>query len=309
MHAFNYKSRQWITKMGLAVLLLSFGSNAAYAQINVFACEPEWAALTQQLGGNAVKVFSATTNQQDPHHIQARPSLIAKVRRADLLVCTGADLEVGWLPLLLRKSGNGKILSGQAGHFMAADQVVLLEKPAVLDRSLGDIHAAGNPHIHLDPHRIQQIANALTLRLIKIDPANRSLYQQNGQHFTQQWQQAIKKWQQKAQILRGKRIVVSHNSWVYLEQWLGLKKVATLEPKPGIPPSSSHLSKLLTQLKQNSAHMILTASYQNDRSARWLAKKTGMPSIELAFGPAENETLLQWFEQIVNQLVKVAHES
>ncbi len=177
---------QWITKMGLAVLLLSFGSSAAYAKINVFACEPEWAALTQQLGGNAVKVFSATTAQQDPHHIQARPSLIAKARRADLLVCTGAELEVGWLPLLLRKSGNGKILSGQVGHFMAADQVDLLEKPAVLDRNLGDIHASGNPHIHLDPRRIQQIANALTQRLANVDPANRVLYQKNGQHFTQQ---------------------------------------------------------------------------------------------------------------------------
>lgn len=305
MHSFIYKSRQWIAQMGLVLLLLSLGSTVAYAQINVFACEPEWAALTQQLGGKAVKVFSATTNQQDPHHIQARPSLIAKVRRADLLVCTGAELEVGWLPLLLRKSGNGKILSGQAGHFMAADQVVLLEKPAVLDRALGDIHAAGNPHIHLDPHRIQQIANALTQRLVKIDPANRSLYQENGQQFTQQWQQAIKKWQQTALVLRGKRIVVSHNSWVYLEQWLGLNKVATLEPKPGIPASSAHLSKLLMQLRQSPAHMILTASYQNNQSARWLTKKTAIPSVELVFSPAKNETMMQWFEQIVSQLIKV----
>lgn len=296
---------QWITKMGLAVLLFSFGSNAAYAQINVFACEPEWAALTQQLGGTAVKVFSATTNQQDPHYIQARPSLIAKVRRADLLVCTGADLEVGWLPLLLRKSGNAKVLPGQIGHFMAADQVTLLEKPAVLDRSQGDVHAAGNPHIHLDPLRIQKIANALTQRLIKIDPANSTLYQQNGQDFTQQWQQAIKKWHQAAKVLRGKRVVVSHNSWVYLEQWLGLKRVATLEPKPGVPPSSRHLSKVLTQLKQSPAAMILTASYQNNQSARWLVKKTAIPSIELTFSPAKNETLIEWFDQIVSQLIKV----
>ncbi len=298
-------SYQWIIKIGLVVFLLSFGSNAAYAKINVFACEPEWAALAQQLGGTAVKVFSATTNQQDPHHIQARPSLIAKVRRADLLVCTGADLEVGWLPLLLRKSGNGKILSGQIGHFMAAEQVTLLEKPTVLDRSLGDIHAAGNPHIHFDPRRIQKIAHALTERLIEIDPANSPLYQQNERDFTQQWQQAIKKWQQTAKDLRGKRIVVSHNSWVYLEQWLELNKVATLEPKPGIPPSSTHLSKVLAQLKQNPAAMILTATYQNNQSARWLEKKTAIPSIELAFGPAKNETLVQWFGQVVELLDKV----
>ncbi|MBV1877465.1 MAG: zinc ABC transporter substrate-binding protein [Pseudomonadales bacterium] len=294
-----------ITKIGLAVVLFSLCANAAYAQINVFACEPEWAALTQQLGGTAVKVFSATTSQQDPHHIQARPSLIARVRRADLLVCTGADLEVGWLPLLLRKSGNGKILPGQRGHFMAADQVALLEKPAVLDRSLGDIHAAGNPHIHFDPRRMQKIASALSQRLIIIDPANSALYQQNQQDFTQQWQQALKKWQQTAKALHGTKIVVSHNSWVYLEQWLGLIKVATLEPKPGIPPSSAHLSTVLTQLKRNPAAMILTASYQNNQAARWLEKKTAIPSIELAFGPAKNETLVQWFEQIVELLVKV----
>ncbi|MEY8247686.1 MAG: zinc ABC transporter substrate-binding protein [Bermanella sp.] len=295
---------RWLTKMGVAVLLFSFGSHVAYAKINVFACEPEWAALTQQLGGAAVKVFSATTNRQDPHHIQARPSLIAKVRRADLLVCTGADLEVGWLPLLLRKSGNDKILSGQLGHFMAAEQVTLLEKPALLDRSLGDIHAAGNPHVHFDPHRMQKIARALSQRLINIDPANSALYQKNEQDFTRQWQQAIQQWQQTARDLHGQRIVVSHNNWVYLEQWLGLKRVATLEQKPGVQASSRHLSKVLAQLKQNPASMILTASYQNKQSARWLLKKTAIASIELAFSPAENETLVQWFGQVVGQLLK-----
>ncbi|MBL4583360.1 MAG: zinc ABC transporter substrate-binding protein [Pseudomonadales bacterium] len=295
---------QWMTKMGLAVLLFSFGANATYAQINVFACEPEWAALTRQLGGTAVKVFSATTNQQDPHHIQARPSLIAKVRRADLLVCTGADLEIGWLPLLLRKSGNGNILAGTPGHFMASDYVELLEKRAVLDRAMGDIHAAGNPHIHFDPQRIQLIANVLTQRLIKIDPANKTLYRQNGQDFSQQWQQAIKGWHRAAKALRGTKIVVGHNNWVYLEQWLGLVKVATLEPKPGIPPTSRHLGKVLAQLKQNPAAMILISSAQNDKSARWLEKRTAIPRIELAFGPAKNKTLEQWFGQIVAQLVK-----
>jgi zinc/manganese transport system substrate-binding protein len=297
---------QWITKMVLAVLLFAFGLNTAYAQLNVFACEPEWAALTQQLGGRAVKVFRATTHQQDPHYIQARPSLIAKVRRADLLVCTGADLEVGWLPLLLRRSGNGKVLAGKTGHFMAAEQVLLLEKPAILDRSLGDLHVPGNPHIHLDPRRIQKIAKALTQRLIKIDPDNSRLYQENGQNFTQQWQQSIKEWRQQATALQGKRIVVSHNSWVYLEQWLGLKRAAILEPKPGIPPSSSHLSHVLTALKQKPATMILTASYQNSQAARWLSKKVDIPNIELAFGPAKNESLDQWFGQIVSQLLKTS---
>ena len=287
-----------------SLMLLSLCSNAAYAQLNVFTCEPEWAALTKALGGNAVKVYSATTAQQDPHHIQARPSLIAKVRRADLLVCTGAELEVGWLPLLLRKSGNGNIQPNSMGYFMAADHISLLEKPVVLDRSLGDIHAAGNPHFHFDPKRILQIAGALTMRLEKIDPANAERYQKNGLDFSREWTQAMGRWEQQFKALRGKRIVVSHNSWVYLEQWLGLIKVATLEPKPGIPPGSGHLSKVLSELKQNPADMILYADYQSDKPARWLSQKTGIPIVALPFSVAEKESLEQWFERFLNQLLK-----
>ncbi|PCJ88068.1 MAG: zinc ABC transporter substrate-binding protein [Thiotrichaceae bacterium] len=291
--------------VGFTALLLSLSSHAAYAQINVFACEPEWAALARMLGGDAVNVYSATTAQQDPHHIQARPSLIAKVRRADLLVCTGADLEVGWLPLLLRKSGNGNIQPNSTGHFMAADYVSLLEKPTVLDRSLGDIHAAGNPHFHLDPYRILQIAKALALRLEKIDPVNSVFYQKKLLDFTREWNQAITQWKQRAEPLQGKRIVVSHNSWIYLEQWLGLKKVATLEPKPGVPASSTHLGKVLNRLKQNPADMILYASYQSNKSARWLAQKTGLPVVALPFSAAEKENLIQWFDRLLNQLLQV----
>ena len=298
---------QWIKKrVLLALLILPFCSLNAYAQINVFACEPEWAALAQALGGDAVKVYRATTAQQDPHYIQARPSLIAKIRRADIIVCTGADLEVGWLPLLLRKSGNALVQPGREGHFMAADYVSLLQKPATLDRSLGDIHAAGNPHFHLDPHRMAQIAQALAQTLVKIDNKNQLHYQDNLQTFNRQWQQAITQWQQRTQALRGKRIVVSHNSWVYLEQWLGLVQVATLEPKPGIAASSAHLSKVLAMLEQSPANMLLYASYQSDKSARWLSQKTAIPSVALAFGPAKEESLIEWFDGLINQLLSAA---
>lgn len=294
---------QWIKKQWFRVLLLSLCSNTVYAQLNIFACEPEWASLTRILAGNAAKVYSATTAQQDPHHIQARPSLIAKVRRAELLVCTGAELELGWLPLLLRKSGNGNIQPNQPGYFMATDQVSLLEKPTVLDRSLGDIHVAGNPHIHLDPYRIQRVAKALTATLIKIDPTNNLHYQKNLQSFTLEWQQAISRWERQTQVLRGKRIVVSHNSWIYLESWLGLERVATLEPKPGIPPSSKHLGRVLIRLKQSPANMILYADYQNDKPAGWLSQKTGLPVVGLPFSPADKENLIQWFDRLLNQLL------
>jgi zinc/manganese transport system substrate-binding protein len=289
----------------LLLLILPFFAHHTSAQINIFACEPEWATLSQALGTDKVKVTSATTAMQDPHHIQARPSLIAKMRRADLLVCTGADLEVGWLPLLLRKSGNGSVQPGQTGHFMAADYVTLLEKPTLLDRSLGDIHAAGNPHFHVDPERMLKVSIALADTLSKVDPANQSHYQNNLATFTQQWQQAIQQWQQRSQSLRGARIVVSHNNWVYLESWLGLTQVATLEPKPGIPASSSHLGKVLTKLNQNPADLLLYASYQSDKSARWLTQKTKISAVALPLSPSKDETLTQWFDRLLNQLLSV----
>ena len=294
----HLKKRHWLT-----VLLLTLCSSTAYAQLNIFACEPEWAALTRTLAGKGSKVYSATTDQQDPHHIQARPSLIAKVRRADLLVCTGAELEVGWLPLLLRKSGNAKIQPGQVGYFMATDHVSMLEKPTVLDRSLGDIHAAGNPHVHLDPYRIEQVAVALASSLIKVDPSNEKDYQENLRIFTLEWRNAISQWEKQAERLRGKRIVVNHNNWVYLEGWLGLERLAVLESRPGIAPSSSHLAEVLTQLSANPADMILLASYQNDKPALWLSKKTGLRVVSLPFSPSDKENLIQWFDRLLQQLL------
>lgn len=275
----------------------------AQAQINVFTCEPEWAALTQALGGGNVAVTSATTAMQDPHHIQARPSLISKVRQADFLVCTGAGLEEGWLPLLLRKSGNPNVQLGQIGQFMAANYTQLLEKPTILDRSQGHIHSAGNPHFHLDPARIISIAPALTDALINVDPANQLQYQTNLALFTQQWQQAMKRWKQISQPLQGKRVVVSHNNWGYLLRWLGMERIATLEPLPGVPPSSAHLSKLLAKQKQIPADMILNASYQNARPARWLSEHASIPIATLPLSPSVNESLFQWFDRLLNQIL------
>ncbi|MCW8932129.1 MAG: zinc ABC transporter substrate-binding protein [Gammaproteobacteria bacterium] len=289
----------------LVMLVLVISSGNSYSEINVFACEPEWASLVKTLGGNKVSVFSATTALQDPHHIQARPSLIAKARRADLLACTGAELEVGWLPLLLRKSGNGKIMPDKSGYFMSSDHVTLLEKPKLLDRSQGDVHADGNPHIHLDPHRITQVAKALFNTLSSIDPDNHDYYQKNWMNFKDTWTKAIKKWELQSQSLSGKKIVVNHNSWVYLEDWLNLKRVATLEPKPGIAPSSTHLAQVLSQLKQNQADMILYATYQDSKAVHWLEEKTNIPVVALPFSVSNDETLFQWYEKIINQLMSI----
>ncbi len=272
--------------------------------LNVFACEPEWAALATQLGGDRLSIYSATSAKQDPHHIQARPSLIAKARNADLLICTGAELEIGWLPILLRKAGNGKIMPSQPGHFSAAEHVQLLEQATRLDRSMGDVHAAGNPHFHLDPYRIKQIALGLSKTLREIDPVYQTHYQHQLTLFIQRFDSSIAKWEALAKPLQGKKIVVHHDTWIYLEQWLNFDKVATLEAKSGIPPSSTHLSQVLEKIRATQADFIIHTDYQNDRAARWLSEKTNIPVISLSSSVANGEDIFQWFDGLINALLE-----
>ena len=189
--------------VALLVAASSWLTAPAHAALRVLACEPEWGALVQELGGPLVDVSVATTALQDPHQIQARPSLIARARNADLLVCTGAELEVGWLPVLLQQSGNAKIQPGQPGNFAAADVVRKLDVPAQVDRSQGDVHAAGNPHIQTDPRNIARVATALTARLQQLDAGNAGAYADRAKDFQQRWQQAMARWAAKAAPLQG----------------------------------------------------------------------------------------------------------
>ncbi|EDN67981.1 conserved hypothetical protein [Beggiatoa sp. PS] len=286
------------------VLIIAFAQPAT-AKLNVFACEPEWGALAKELGDHALNIYTATTGKQDPHHIQARPSLLAKARRADLLICTGAELEIGWLPILLRKTGNPRIQPGRLGYFMATDYVRLRDIPSYLDRSEGDIHASGNPHIQTDPRNIARVAKALAQRLGELDSANAAHYQNHYQNFEQRWQAALQRWEKLAAVLKGVPLVVHHNSWVYLEHWLGLKEIATLEPKPGIPPSSWHLAQILKQLKSQPAKMIIYAAYQESRPAHWLSQKAGLPVVELPFtvgGTTEASDLFTLFDETLKRL-------
>jgi zinc/manganese transport system substrate-binding protein len=239
-----------------ALCLLAFAS-PAQAALRVFACEPEWGALAQALGGNLVEVSVATSALQDSHQIQARPSLISRMRSADLLVCTGAELEIGWLPVLLSQSGNAKVQPGQPGYFEAARHVRLLEIPTSVDRSQGDVHAAGNPHIQTDPRNIAAVATALSARLQQLDAPHAGEYQARGTEFSQKWQQAIARWSQQAAPLRGLTVVSQHKAFAYLYDWLGLREIAVLEPKPGVEPSAAHLQQVLATLKATPARMVL----------------------------------------------------
>lgn len=281
---------------------------ASAASLNIFACEAEWAALSQEIGGAKVSVYSATSALQDVHSVDARPSLIAKLRRADLLVCTGASLESGWLPQVQRQSANNKVQSG-AGVFFAADVVKLLEKPAVLDRANGDVHAQGNPHVQFDPQRMLQIATALKERLVSLDPQNTSTYQHNYAVFAQKWQQVMQEWQQQAVGLKGRKVVVQHATFSYLLNWLGMESIAMLEPKPGLPPTTAHLQQVLQAIKGQQVLAILSATYQDARPSEWLSERTGITVLRLpqSVGGDEASTdLIHWYTHVIQQLVQEA---
>jgi zinc/manganese transport system substrate-binding protein len=287
----------------------AFASSACYATVNVLACEPEWAALATEIGGDKVKASSATTALQDPHRIEARPSLIARTRNADLLVCTGLELEVGWLPILLQQSGNAKIMPGQPGYLEAGPLVPRLEVPARLDRGEGDVHAAGNPHIQQDPRNIARVADALAQRLSRIDAVNASYYQARHQDFSARWNAAIRKWSQQAAPLQGVAVVEHHKNMGYLLNWLGMRSVATLEPKPGVEPSAAHLSELVNRLRQQPAKMVLRAAYQDPRASQWLADHAQMPAVVVPFtvgGSDGAKDLFGWFDDTVRRLLEAA---
>lgn len=295
---------QLVSFIGIVAILLTAPAHAA---LNVFACEPEWSALATELGGEHITAFSATTAMQDPHRIEPRPSLIAKLRRADLMVCTGAELEAGWAPMLLRQAANQKVQPGQPGHFEAAAQVQRLDIPKRLDRAQGDVHAGGNPHVHTDPRRIGVIAARLTERLAQLDPANAASYRARHAAFAQRWSQATTAWEARAARLRGARIVAHHKDWIYLYDWLGLVAAGTLEPKPGVPPSAGHLASMKLELTRTPARVIVRTPYQDPRPGEWLAAQTGIPVTVLPYtvGGSERATdLYRLFDDTLDRLLE-----
>ena len=298
--------------LAAAVTVLTFAGAAlatpAIAEVRVFACEPEWAALAEAIGGDDVAVYSATHGRQDAHHVRARPSLIAKVRRADVLFCSGAELESGWLPVLMRRGARHVIQPGQPGHIMAADHVAVLDRPDTIDRSLGDIHPTGNPHVHLDPRNIEILASELAGRLEQIDPDNAPAYRSRLVSFLADWADVMEKWRKRTSSLQGMKVVVYHEAWTYFLEWAGLTRVASLEALPGIPPSASHLQEVLEQSRSAGAEAILRAPYEPRDASDWLSARTAMPVVELPFtvgGHPQADSLVSLFDVTLTLLEEV----
>lgn len=279
----------------------------AWANLAIFACEPEWGALAQELGGDQVEIYTATTALQDPHQIQARPSLIAHARKADLMICSGAELETGWLPQVQRQSGNSKIQINGAGYFEASSVVQRLEVPTVVDRSEGDVHPGGNPHIQTNPHNIAAVATALATKMATLDVPRADLYQQRYSDFEKRWTAATAGWEAAAAPLNGMVVVTHHKYWVYLLRWLKLQEIATLEPKPGVPANVTHLAEILTTLHQTPARCILRTPYDDPQPSQWLAERATIPAIVLpgtVGGLPGTDTLFGVFDVTIAELLK-----
>jgi zinc/manganese transport system substrate-binding protein len=290
----------------IVLLLATVLALPAQAALKVFATVPEWGALAKEIGGAQVEVFTATNGLQDPHHVQARPSLISRARSADLIVATGAELEIGWLPVVQRESGNARVQPGQPGYFEAAGQVTMMEVPGRLDRAEGDVHAGGNPHIQTDPRNFLKVGTALAARMAELAPADAATYRANWKAFGERWRAAIARWEDQAAPLRGLPVVVQHKAFPYLQDWLGLKEVATLEPKPGVEPSLAHLGRLLAQVAAHPPKLVLRSAYQSPQAAEWFGREARVPVVVVPFTVGGNERardLFALFDDTVERLL------
>ena len=279
-------------------LLLSAGQTRA--QLNVFATVPEWGALVEELAADKVKLYVATNALQDPHRVQARPSLLARARNAQLLISTGAELEVGWLPILQRDSGNPNILPGKVGFFEAAQYVQLLGVPSSVDRSMG------NPHIQTDPRHFLPIARALTERLVLLDAGNTAFYQERLRLFLVKWQANLDRWTASAKPLQGLKAWAQHDGFLYMNEWLGINQVGTLESLPGMDPSVAHLATVLQRQAELQGKLIMTSAYMSDTPSKWFSERAKVPLVVLPFtvgGNKEASTLESFFDNTVQRLL------
>ena len=290
---------------GAAALLILLIGMPAQANLRILATTADWGALATELGGDRVSVYVATTALQDVHRVDAKPSLVARARTADLVFATGAELEVGWLPVLVQESGNHRIQPGLPGYFEAAAQLRLLEVPSQLDRSMGDIHPQGNPHLQLDPHNIAAVAKAFSSRLAMLDAGNVNYFRQRATDFDPRWAQAIARWETRAAPLKGAPVVVMHRDQAYLCHWLGLREVAAIEPKPGVPPSAGYLGQLVSKLSASPPKLILLNAYNDAKAANWLSERVHVPVATLPFsvgGTPEAKDLFSLFDDTINRL-------
>lgn len=267
------------------VFFISAFESPASAKINVVASVTNLASIAREVGGDKIKVKSIAKGYQDPHYVDAKPSYVLDLNKADLLIYTGLDLEVGWLPSLITGARNSRISSSASqGRFDASTLIPLkLDVPKIkVDRSMGDVHAGGNPHFILNPSYAVIVARGIADRFAELDPDNKTLYESNLARFVNKMESKMKKWKAMLAPYQGANILTYHKTWTYFTDWAGLNEVGTIEPVPGIPPSPRHVANVIKLAKSSDVSVIISSSLQPQKSSKYIADKTGITFISLA---------------------------
>ena len=269
----------------LAAILVLFAASHATAALRVVATTPEYGAIAAAIGGDKATVVTLAKPTEDPHFVDAKPSHIVTLNRADVLIEGGAELETGWLPPLLDGARNPKIASGMPGHIRASEGIQLLDVPAVLDRSQGDIHAAGNPHFMMDPHSAAVVAKHLADAFCGLDAASCPAYKANLAAFQTKLDAKTAEWVAALAPFKGTPIVTYHPTWRYFSQRFGLASDLFLEPKPGIPPSPPHLAEVMQKMTDQKIHVVLVEPFQSRKTAEAVAARTGAVVVDVCQFP------------------------
>lgn len=284
----------------LALISIAGTGASASAQIRVVATTPDLASVAREIGGDKVSVVALAKPTEDPHYVDAKPSHIVTLNRADALIEGGAELELGWLPPLLENSRNSKISAGAPGRIVASDGIKLLEVPTSFDRSKGDVHSLGNPHFMIDPVNVKIIARNIANHFAQIDPKNAATYNGNLGRFNAKLDAKFAGWQKQLAPYRGARIVTYHKDFVYLAERFGLNILDELEPKPGIAPSPAHLAQVIIKMKAANAKVILVQPFQNRRTAETVARQTGAAVLDVPQQPGAAPNTTSYFDLMDN---------
>jgi ABC-type Zn uptake system ZnuABC Zn-binding protein ZnuA len=275
---------QKFNKTIIYLFLLFFGiSTAVYAVVDIVTSVPDLAAIAKEIGGDKVKVKSLGKGYQNPHYVDAKPSYIVDLNRADFLIYIGLDLEIGWLPVLVTGARNSRINTPNTGGNLDTSTLVpLLDVATVkVNRSQGDIHPGGNPHFLLDPRNALKVASGITKRLGEIDPENKTFYEINLEVFNSSLKQKILGWNAKLEPSRGTKVFTYHELWDYFINWSGLKVAGTIEPKPGIPPSPKHVADLIKIAESSDVRMVISANFYPKKTGEQIAKAADIPFLSL----------------------------
>ncbi|MEO5803150.1 MAG: metal ABC transporter substrate-binding protein [Verrucomicrobiota bacterium] len=283
-----------------AVILLAA---SAHAKLNVVATTPDFGAIAQEIGGDKIELITLAKPTEDPHFVDAKPSFIVKLNRAEVLIEGGAELEIGWLPPLVQGARNSKIEAGKPGRVSCSEGISLLEIPTTLDRSKGDIHASGNPHYMADPANAKIVAEHICKSFCEIDAKSCDAFKANLKKFNERLDGKMAEWQKLLAPFRGKQVVTYHNSWPYFAKRFDLKMDLFLEPKPGIPPSPAHLAEVITKMKSENIKVVLAQPYQNRKTAEAVASHSGAVVLDFPTFPGKTSaTYAEWMDSLVKSL-------